>query len=70
MEIKTDWLTAKEAAAYLKVNHRTLLQWARQQKIKGYILSGTERVTWRFRVIDLDATMGLPAVLDGSGRVH
>jgi excisionase family DNA binding protein len=48
------WLTAQEAAAYLKCDHRTLLSWARQGKVKGYVLSGTQRVTWRFLQADLD----------------
>lgn len=53
----TDWLTATEAAAYLKVKPRTLLTWTRQGKIKGYRLSGTLRCVWRFKQSDLDATM-------------
>ena len=57
------WLTAEEAASYLKVNPRTLLVWARQGKIKGHVLSGTKRHVWRFRQLDLDATLEPPAVL-------
>jgi excisionase family DNA binding protein len=53
----SQWLTAKEAAAYLKVAHRTLLEWARTGQIKGYVLSGTQRVTWRFLKEDLDACL-------------
>ena len=56
------WLTAAEAAQYLRVEPRTLLMWARQGKVKGYVLSGTTRVTWRFRADDLDATMSPPSV--------
>jgi len=41
------WLTAREAASYLKVEPRTLLLWARQGRIKGYVLSGTERIGWK-----------------------
>jgi len=51
------WLTASEAASYLKVEARTLLLWAREGKIKGYVLSGTRRHVWRFRVSDLDDAM-------------
>jgi excisionase family DNA binding protein len=51
----TTWLTAGEAATYLKVAPRTLLSWARQGKIKGHVLSGIQRQTWRFRQADLDA---------------
>ena len=51
------WLTAKEAAAYLKVEVRTLLHWVRQGKVQGYILSGTKRRVWRFRKTDLDTML-------------
>src|SRR4051812_16710751 len=50
----SDWLTAEEAAAYLKVNHRTLCQWAKQGKIPGHPLSGRVRRTWRFSRRELD----------------
>ena len=50
-----EWLTAAEAAQHLKVRTRTLLQWVKQGKVKGYALSGTERRTWRFLRADLDA---------------
>jgi excisionase family DNA binding protein len=56
------WLTASEAAAYLKVEPRTLLLWTRQGKVTGYALSGTQRRVWRFRAIDLDAMLLTPAV--------
>jgi len=51
------WLTASEAAEYLRVVPRTVLHWARQGKIKGFMLSGTQRVTWRFLTSDLDAAL-------------
>jgi excisionase family DNA binding protein len=49
------WLTSNEAAAHLKVAPRTLLLWVRQGKIKGHVLSGVQRQTWRFRQAELDA---------------
>jgi excisionase family DNA binding protein len=52
-----DWLTASEAAAYLKVKPRSLLLWVRQGKVKAYALSGTKRRIWRFRQEDLDAAL-------------
>lgn len=52
-----EWLTAAEAARYLKVKSRTLLFWVRLGKVKGYPLSGTQRRTWRFRKVDLDDTI-------------
>ena len=54
---KSDWLTAAEAAAYLKIKPRSLLLWVRQGKIKAYALSGTKRRVWRFLQEDLDAAL-------------
>jgi excisionase family DNA binding protein len=59
---QSEWLTAAEAALYLRVKTRTLLLWARQGKVRGYKLSGIERHIWRFRHADLDATLGMPSV--------
>jgi excisionase family DNA binding protein len=56
-----DWLTATEAAANLKVKPRTVLQWAKDGQLKGYRLSGTARVTWRFLRSDLDAKLLPPS---------
>jgi excisionase family DNA binding protein len=53
----SEWLTAKEAARYLKVKPRTLLLWVRQGKVKAFALSGTKRRVWRFRRADLDAAL-------------
>ena len=64
---KSEWLTAREAAAYLKIEPRTLLKWARQGHIKGHVLSGTERMTWRFRTEDLDATCPRRLLLSRNG---
>jgi Helix-turn-helix domain len=60
---QSEWLTATEGASYLKIEPRTLALWARQGKVKGHILSGTRRITWRFLRSDLDATLQSPAVL-------
>lgn len=54
-----DWLTVTEAAAHLKVKPRTLLTWAKRGQIKGRVLSGTKRVTWRFLREELDMTLGV-----------
>jgi excisionase family DNA binding protein len=56
------WLTATEAAEYLQVKTRTLLQWANAGKVKGYPLSGTRRHVWRFLREDLDAMLTGPSV--------
>jgi excisionase family DNA binding protein len=54
---QSDWLTALEAAAYLKVKPRSLLLWVRQGKLQAYALSGTRRRVWRFRKEDLDSAL-------------
>jgi excisionase family DNA binding protein len=56
-------MTASEAAAYLRVKPRTLLQWVRQGKLLAHALSGTERRRWRFRQADLDAVLVAATVL-------
>jgi excisionase family DNA binding protein len=43
-----EYLTSREAAAYLHVNHRTLLEWARQGLLPGIPLGGSQRKTWLF----------------------
>ena len=57
MTIQSEWLTAEEAAKYLKVKTRTLLLWVRQGNLLGYALSGTKRRIWRFRKEDLDSAL-------------
>ena len=63
MNSLSEWLTATEAAAYLKVRVRTLLLWVRQGKVKAFALSGTKRRVWRFRQADLDSVLLESAVL-------
>jgi excisionase family DNA binding protein len=60
---QSDWLTAAESAAYLKVKPRTLLLWVRQRKVKAYALSGTKRRIWRFRKEDLDSALSASPVV-------
>jgi excisionase family DNA binding protein len=40
-----EWLTADEAASYLKITTHDLLRLVRQGKVKAYALSGTRRKT-------------------------
>jgi excisionase family DNA binding protein len=61
--VVSEWLTASEAAQYLKIKTRTLLLWVRQGRVKGFALSGTQRRVWRFRRQDLDAAMMENSVL-------
>jgi len=51
------WMNAREAAQYLRVAHRTVLEWAKSGKIPAHRLSGTRRCTWRFRADELDGAM-------------
>lgn len=52
-----EWLTAEEAARYLKVKAKTIQRWAREGKIQAYSLSGAKRRLWRFRRTELDAAV-------------
>lgn len=52
-----EWLDTNEAAKYLQIKTRTLLQWTRQGKIKGHALSGDKRHVWRYLRDDLDAAL-------------
>ena len=73
---ETEWLTAKEAAAHLRVRARTLLLWTRQGRVTGYALSGSRRRVWRYLREDLDAALlgktramlGSPSVLVTEGE--
>lgn len=56
--IACEWLTAAEAAAYLRTKPRTLLKWVREGSIKAWPLHGAKRKTWRFRKEDLDSALG------------
>jgi len=60
----TEWLTAAEAAAHLKVRPRTVMQWAKDGKLPGHRLSGSKRITWRFRREDLDAMLDPPSAAE------
>ena len=68
--METEWLTATEAASYLRIKPRTILLWARQGHIRGHRLSGTRRVTWRFLRSDLDATLTSPSVALTKRRIR
>jgi excisionase family DNA binding protein len=66
--VQTEWLTANEAAQYLKVKPRTLLQWARERKVPAHRLSGVERCIWRFRRAELDAMLLPSSAVTAEGR--
>ena len=57
---KTPWkalFDTDEAAAYLKVKRRTVLQWVRDGKLPAHKLSGLHRHVWRFLRHELDAML-------------
>lgn len=62
------WLTATEAAQYLKIKPRTLLQWTREGKVPAHKLSGTRRCVWRFLKPELDAMLGPSSAVPAEGR--
>ena len=64
----SEWLTAQEAAQYLRVKPRTLLLWVRQAKVKAFALSGTKRHVWRFRREDLDTALLESRVLPSTSQ--
>jgi excisionase family DNA binding protein len=53
--ITTQWLTAREAADYLRIATRTLLLYAKSRRIPAHRLSGSQRITYRFRADELDS---------------
>jgi excisionase family DNA binding protein len=63
--MSSEWLTAREAALYLRVAHRTVLEWAKTGRIPAHRLSGSLRVTYRFRAVDLDAMLLAPSAAEG-----
>lgn len=58
------WLTANEAAAYLRVRPRTILAWAKRGAIPAHRLSGLRRVTWRFLRAELDGMLSTPSAAE------
>ncbi|HKT88467.1 MAG TPA: helix-turn-helix domain-containing protein [Candidatus Sulfotelmatobacter sp.] len=64
------WLTAAEAAKYVKVKRRTILKWAKQGTIPAHALSGNKRVTWRFLTSELDRAMLNPPSVAESGGIQ
>jgi excisionase family DNA binding protein len=66
--METDWLTANEAAEYVKVQPRTVLQWARERRIPAHRLSGILRCVWRFRKDELDAILCSSSADPAEGR--
>ena len=68
--VESQWLTAKEAAQYLKVKPRTLLQWVRDKKVPAHRLSGIQRCVWRFLRPELDAILSPSSANSAEGRQH
>lgn len=68
--MESQWLTATEAAHYLKVKPRTVLKWAKEGSIPAHALSGAKRVTWRFLKSELDAMLALPSAAGLGGSIE
>jgi excisionase family DNA binding protein len=49
------FLDPQQAAAFLKINPRTLLRWARDGVVPAHPLSGNKRRIWRFLAAELEA---------------
>lgn len=58
----SEWLTAKEAADYLKVSRRSVVKWARSGRIPAHRLGGG-RHTWRFLRSELDGMLAASSVV-------
>jgi excisionase family DNA binding protein len=65
--MESPWLSPDQAAQYLQIDRRTLLEWARQGKVKGFKVSGVIRHVWRFRQADLDAML-CPSSADSADK--
>jgi excisionase family DNA binding protein len=65
-----EWLTANEAAQYLKVKPRTLTAWARDGKVPAHRLSGVQRCVWRFLKTELDAILCPSSAESADRRQH
>jgi excisionase family DNA binding protein len=68
--VDNPWLTATEAANYLKVKPRTILKWAKQGRIPAHRLSGAQRITWRFLKTELDAMLAPPSAAGLEGPIE
>jgi len=68
--VENQWLTANEAADYLKVKPRTVLKWAKEGRIPAHPLSGSQRITWRFLKSELDGAMLATPSAAELGRVQ
>lgn len=68
--MENQWLTATEAALYLKVKPRTVLKWAKEGSIPAHPLSGSKRVTWRFLKAELDAMLTAPSAAGLGGSIE
>jgi len=54
LEIAEPYIDASEAAAFIKLNRKTLLRLARDGSIPAHPLTGRRRRIWRFLVSELD----------------
>jgi excisionase family DNA binding protein len=66
--VESPWLDTAEAAAYLKVKRRTVLQWVREGKLPAHKLSGLQRHVWRFLRRESDAMLVPSSADSAEGR--
>jgi excisionase family DNA binding protein len=66
--VETAWLTAHEAAQYLKIKPRTLVRWAREKKVPAHRLSGVHRCVYRFLKSELDCMLTASSAGSADGR--
>jgi excisionase family DNA binding protein len=52
------YVDADEAARFLKISRRTVLRWARERLLPAHPLTHGVRVTWRFKLSELDEWLG------------
>jgi excisionase family DNA binding protein len=57
VRIVTEWLTVKEAMAYLKVSRATIFSWCASGKLPFYKIDSPVRGGRRFKRQDLDALL-------------
>jgi excisionase family DNA binding protein len=65
--LTSQWLNAAEAAQHLRIATRTVLRWAKLGMIPAHALSGSQRITYRFRADELDAHLSPPTPTEQTG---
>lgn len=64
--MESEWLTAKETAAYLQVHRKTLYRYVRKGLLRQYSIPGSRQS--RFRKREVESAFQLAPYLEGQGR--